>query len=94
MEHFLYIIYSRSKDSFYVGETQNVLEKLKKHNSHTYNSSFTKMASDWEIALCFKCNSKSDALYLEKFIKRMKSKIFILKIINHPEILVDILSKK
>lgn len=38
--------------------------------------------------------SKDDAIYLERFIKRMKSKTFIFKIIDNPNILDDILSKK
>ncbi|MFT6836483.1 MAG: putative endonuclease, partial [Sediminicola sp.] len=38
--------------------------------------------------------SKDDALYLERFIKRMKSRIFIQKIIDNPHILMDILNKK
>ena len=41
-----------------------------------------------------KFDHKEDAQYLEKFIKRMKSKKFILKIIENPIILDDILSKK
>ncbi len=95
MEHFFYIIYSKSKDSFYVGESHNVSERLHKHIAHIYNpKSFTKIASDWEIAICHTCANKADALYLEKFIKRMKNKKFILKIIEDPNILKDILAKR
>tara|TARA_R100001369_G_C3287289_1_gene163226 strand:+ start:116 stop:253 length:138 start_codon:yes stop_codon:yes gene_type:complete len=38
--------------------------------------------------------SKEDAIFLEKFIKRMKSKKFIRKIVDNPGILKDILEKK
>ncbi|MEN9337288.1 MAG: hypothetical protein RLZZ500_2275, partial [Bacteroidota bacterium] len=34
-----------------------------------------------------------DALFLERFIKKMKSKVFIEKVIQNPEILTDILAK-
>lgn len=95
MEHFLYILFSKSKDSFYIGESHNVEERLVKHNTHVYNPKcFTKIANDWEIALKYPCKSKEDALYVERYIKRMKSKKFILKIIDNHDILTDILQKR
>ena len=42
----------------------------------------------------FECDNKEDAIYLEKFIKKMKSRVFIEKIIDNPEIVKDILLKK
>jgi len=48
---------------------------------HAYKNAFSNSADDWKILCLHKCNSRSDALFLEKFIKRMKSKVFILKII-------------
>ncbi|MEO6346513.1 MAG: GIY-YIG nuclease family protein [Aquaticitalea sp.] len=95
MAHYLYILFSKLKKTFYVGESHDVIERLEKHNSHAYNpKSFTKITSDWEIALNYKCRTKEDALYLEKFIKRMKSKKFILRMLENPDILSDILNKK
>ena len=64
------------------------------YNKHHFKKSFTKSAIDWEIKLEFKCINKEHALYLEKFIKRMKSKKFIEKLIINPLILKDILDKK
>ena len=92
--HFLYIIYSRSTDKFYIGETYNVMERVEKHNSHYYPSSYTKIAQDWEMVLSFECINENNAIYLEKFVKKMKSKKFIKKIIADPSILKDILYKR
>lgn len=92
--HYLYIIYSNSTGKYYVGETHNIEERLQKHNLHTYKNSFTKISNDWEISLSFECNSKDDAVYLEGFIKKMKSKKFIEKIVLSPSILSDILLKR
>jgi putative endonuclease len=91
--HYLYIIYSTSANKFYVGETDNMEKRLLKHNIHSYKDSFTKIAEDWEVVLLFKCISKDQAVLLEKFIKRMKSKVFIEKVIANPDILADIISK-
>jgi putative endonuclease len=92
--HFFYIIYSESLDTFYIGETYSVVERVFKHNSHTYENSFTKIASDWKLVVSYELTSRDEAIFVEKFVKRMKSKVFINKIIAKPEIIADILSKK
>ena len=94
MIHYLYIIFSKSSNIYYVGETHNCKERVQKHNNHSYEGAFSKIATDWELVLTFSTNSKEDALYLEKFIKRMKSRKFIEKIILDNTILNDILAKK
>ncbi|OMQ08425.1 GIY-YIG nuclease family protein [[Flexibacter] sp. ATCC 35103] len=92
--HYLYILYSDSSQKFYIGESNNIEERILKHQNHFYSNSFTKIAEDWKIVLAFECNDKQEAIYLENFIKRMKSKPFNTKIINDPSILKDILSKR
>jgi putative endonuclease len=94
MTHFLYILYSKTSTKYYVGETHNVHERISKHNQHAYSNSYSKIANDWKLVLSYECDNRDNALYLERFIKRMKSKVFIEKIISKPEILSDILSKK
>lgn len=79
MHHFLYIVYSKSTAKYYVGETHDVHERISKHNQHLYSNSFSKIANDWDLVLFFECINRDDALYLERFIKRMKSKVFIEK---------------
>ena len=88
--HFLYIIYSKSQDRFYVGETSDLNYRLELHNTHHFKGSYTKIASDWAFVLQHECSSKTEALYLERFIKRMKSRKFIEKIIKDPKIVVNI----
>ncbi|HZW63087.1 MAG TPA: GIY-YIG nuclease family protein [Flavobacteriaceae bacterium] len=92
--HYLYILYSKSTDRFYVGQSSDVLSRLDLHNTHHFKGAFTKIASDWEIAMAFPCTQKKDALFLERFVKRMKSKAFIRKVIAHPEILTAILANQ
>ncbi|PHQ28157.1 GIY-YIG nuclease family protein [Leeuwenhoekiella nanhaiensis] len=94
MNHYLYIIYSEKIDKFYVGETSDVEQRISIHNSHKIKSAYTKAASDWVLKLSFSCADRNEALYLERFIKRMKSKKFIEKLVNNPQLLNEILSKR
>ena len=91
--HYLYILHSITVNKYYIGETFNVNERLLKHNKHSYENSFTKVANDWKIVLSFKCDSKNQAVCIERFIKRMKSKVFIQKLIDDPAIINDIITK-
>lgn len=90
---YLYILYSSTVNQYYIGETHNTAQRLLKHNNRSYEGSFTKIATDWEIVLEFECVSRHQAIYLEKFIKKMKSTVFTQKIIANPAILKDIISK-
>ncbi|MDO3694608.1 GIY-YIG nuclease family protein [Wenyingzhuangia sp. chi5] len=92
--HFLYILYSKKLNKFYIGETANMTNRLTLHMNKTYYQSFTSKADDWKVLLEYQTNSKENAMYLERFIKRMKSKKFIQKIIDDKSILNDILTKK
>lgn len=91
--HYLYIIYSDTLDKYYVGETPDVEFRLAQHNNHYFKTNFTKSADDWILSLKCRCQNRQEALFLEKFIKRMKSKVFIEKIIDDPEILVELLKR-
>lgn len=68
--------------------------RLWQHNNHHFKNSFTKAATDCRLKLEFSLKNRKEALYLERFLKRMKSKTFIKKIVDNPQILKDIFSKR
>ncbi|MCJ7466593.1 MAG: GIY-YIG nuclease family protein [Maribacter sp.] len=90
----MYIIYSVSIDRFYIVESGNMDFRLGLHQNHNFKKAFTKAASDWESVLSKPCSSRADAVYLESFIKGMKSSNFIEKIIQDPGILDVLISKR
>lgn len=77
---YTYILYSTSKDRFYIGSTENPLERLKKHNYS--NKGFTNRASDWKIVYLKEFETKSDSMLFEKKIKNWKSRMMIQKLID------------
>jgi putative endonuclease len=91
--YFIYIIYSKKLDRYYIGTTDKVEVRLREHNSGFYNDSYTVKGIPWELNLNFECESSEKAYKLEKFLKRMKSRVFLEKVIVDPDILLDIQNK-
>lgn len=88
--HFLYILYSPKKDQYFVGETNNVPERLKLHNSNKFLKFFTRAATDWRLKRIISCSSKKEILKLKKRLTKMKSRNYIEQVIDQPEILKEI----
>ena len=57
---YTYIIYSVTIDKYYVGATENLSERLKKHQNK--NKGFTNQATDWEIVFTESFETKIEAL--------------------------------
>jgi putative endonuclease len=92
MNYKVYILYSEVLLKFYVGVTQDVEKRLHEH-LNPIHSKFTSKAEDWKIFLELECSNKTHALKVEKFIKKMKSKAFILSLKDNPEKAKSIIEK-
>ncbi|WP_238987203.1 GIY-YIG nuclease family protein [Confluentibacter flavum] len=44
--NYVYILFSKTLNQFYVGETVDIEDRITQHNSGFYDSAFTKKASD------------------------------------------------
>ena len=91
--YYTYILFSSKLNRYYIGTTDNPIRRLEEHNSKHYENAFTTKGIPWELILAYQCQSSGNAYKLEAFIKRMKSKKFIEKIISDQSIIVDIESK-
>ena len=80
MEHYLYILKSKSADKFYVGISQNPKRRLEYHN--TFEKGFTSRYRPWEIVFTQEFNSKKEASIIEIKIKKWKSKKMIERVIR------------
>jgi len=78
--YFVYILYSPSKDKYYVGACQDVQNRLKKHD--TNHSGFTGKSGDWELKWTEEHPIKTTALKRENQIKSWKSRKMIEALIN------------
>jgi len=89
--YFVYVIYSEKLNRFYTGTTDDLDHRIAQHNSAFYPNSFTSKGIPWELKVFFSFENNKTAIDAEKFIKRMKSKIFIENIIKKPELLTEII---
>ena len=82
-QFFVYIIYSDSIDKFYVGQTQNIDNRLEFHNNSQKNNIWTKRGIPWVLKTTISFKSRTEALIAEKFIKKQKSRKLIQEIIQN-----------
>ncbi len=75
--HFVYIVYSKSRNKFYTGETHNIEQRILWHNSHFFDQASTKIASDWILYLLFELKDTTAARKMEAYIKSQKSSKYI-----------------
>ncbi len=80
MHYFVYILYSTTKDKFYVGYTSDLNERIIRHNQKS--KGFTGSTNDWELKYYETLDNKNDAINREKQIKSWKSKIKIKELIT------------
>ena len=64
---FVYILFSDSIAKFYVGQTNNIEDRLIRHNSGFVKS--TKLGLPWNLVRFFEVSTMSEAMLLEKKIK-------------------------
>jgi putative endonuclease len=90
-----YIIFSSTLNRFYIGALQeDLLERIKKHNDHSYGEHrFTAQASDWELFLFIECPSYAMAVRIERHIKDMKSSTYIKNLKKYPEMIEKLKAK-
>ena len=91
--YYVYILYSPGKNRYYVGSTIDVHGRLDQHNLHYYSGASTRIADDWHLYLSVECETKSQALKLEKFIKKMRNREFYMRMKNDEELRKSLLHR-
>ncbi|ANE52537.1 GIY-YIG nuclease family protein [Flavisolibacter tropicus] len=93
MPYLVYILYSEKLNRFYVGTTDDAERRLLEHNTAHYQDAYTVKGIPWTIYLTIACTNSEQAYKLERFIKKMKSSVFIQKLKDVPGVLESVLAK-
>ncbi len=71
----VYILYSKAIDQYYVGQTEDLADRLHRHCSG-YSQS-TKKATDWVLYHQEEYATRAEAMQRERYIKSRKSRKYI-----------------
>ena len=66
---FVYVLYSRTFDIYYIGQTKHLEQRILRHNNGLEN--FTKKYVPWELKFYLIKDTRSEALQLEKKLKNL-----------------------
>jgi putative endonuclease len=73
--YFVYILYSATKNKFYIGQTNNIDDRIKRHNNE--QSLSTKNGVPWKIIYKTIIGTRSEAVLLETKIKKRGAKRYL-----------------
>lgn len=71
MEFYVYIVQSEKDGSFYFGQTNNLENRLTRHNAGS--EKYTSKKTPWKLFWHTKVSSRAEAMKLEKKLKNLKS---------------------
>ena len=77
---FVYILQSALDKSFYIGFSSNLENRLREHNYG--RTGYTKKKRPWKLVYFEEYKTINEAVKREKYLKRLKSKIALEKIIG------------
>ena len=75
MPFYVYIIYSKALDRYYVGHSEDLNDRIFRHNNS--GSKATKKTCDWQLVYKEEFLSRADAMQREVSIKKKKSRKYI-----------------
>jgi len=73
--YFVYILYSKNFDRYYIGQCEDLSARLIRHNAKIVLS--TKAYTPWEMVYSESYETRSEATSREKEIKNKKSRKYI-----------------
>ena len=78
---YLYILLSETSGHFYIGHTDDPDRRLFEHNN-SESVTFTSKFRPWNLVLKYPASeSRSDAIIIERYLKKRQSKILLKKLI-------------
>jgi putative endonuclease len=75
MDYVVYILYSKNADRYYVGLTNNIEKRLATHNYG--GKKYTSKGMPWVLVKTFPCADRSEAVVLERRIKKRGIKRYL-----------------
>jgi putative endonuclease len=90
---FLYILFSKTLDSFYVGSCDDLVDRLDGHLKKRWGNAYTAKVDDWSLFFSVSNLHYLQARQIERHIKRMKSKIYIQNLKRYSALLDKLINR-
>ena len=83
--YYVYAVYNQENNKIYIGQTENLHERLRLHNNKEFKGSYTSRFSGiWMLIYKVEMNSRKEALEREKQLKSYRGREFVKKLIVIP----------
>src|SRR5678816_2056118 len=69
MSFYVYILHSKSGDKYYIGHTNNLADRIRRHNNGF--EKFTAAYCPWLLILSIEKSTRGEAMILEKKLKNL-----------------------
>ena len=80
--YFVYAIYNQESQKFYIGQTENLEERIRLHNDKLFKNSYTsRFKGSWKLIYKEEVVDRKIALIREKQLKSYQGRQFIKKFI-------------
>ena len=79
--YYVYILYAPDYNKYYVGQTQDIEQRLLTHNELSQNS-YTAKYRPWELKVYLSVPTRAAAIAMERHIKSKKRRAFLEAVID------------
>ncbi|MBI4039144.1 GIY-YIG nuclease family protein [Candidatus Daviesbacteria bacterium] len=82
---YVYSIYNKKHCKIYIGQTDNLDQRIKLHNDKEFRNSYTaKFDGEWVFLYKEECETRQAALIRERQLKSYRGRQFIKNLIHSP----------
>ena len=83
---YIYILFSKKSDKYYIGSTSDVYRRLEEHNNPSAFNKYTSKHLPWQLKVFFEVSDiRGEAMIVERFIKNQKNRVFLERLIAEME---------
>lgn len=83
---YVYAVYNQENNKTYIGQTENLAERLKLHNEKEFRGSYTsRFSGEWQLVYQEELGTRKEALIRERQLKSFRGRESIKRlIVNSP----------
>lgn len=76
--YYVYVIFNNKHNKIYIGQTEDIDQRIRLHNSKEFNKSYTsRFDGEWVLVYKEDLNSRSEALRREKQLKSYQGRLSV-----------------